>query len=110
MDRKIVIMNIPVKNATSRLASGVPVWTLTDRLRKAREITGLSQAEFGKEIDISASTVSNYEAGRVEPRRIALKQWALRAGVPLEWLITDDETSPDGEECPWPDSNRRPSL
>lgn len=66
----------------------IPEWTICDRLRKARETTGLDQAQFAKRIDISRSTVGNYEAGRVAPRRIVLKQWALATGVNVEWLET----------------------
>lgn len=62
-------------------------------------MTGLNQAEFAAEIDVSAGTIRNYELGKVEPRRIVLKQWGLRSGVPLYWLVRgigENEESPSG--------------
>lgn len=77
----------------------VPQWTIGDRLRKARELTGLNQTPFAAQIDISTGTVQNYELAKVEPRRIVLKQWALRSGVSLKWLETGfDEESPSGSD------------
>ena len=66
----------------------IPVFTIGDRLRKARERTGLSQGDFAAEIDISPRSVSNYESEAVSPRKLVLKAWALRTGVPLEWIET----------------------
>lgn len=60
---------------------------MTDRLRKAREAAALDQAELAERIDVSRRTIGNYEAGRVEPRMIVLKQWALATGVDLSWLL-----------------------
>lgn len=75
----------------------IPTWTLADRLRKAREDSGLSQGALAREIDISQKTVSNYENGNVEPRRIAVKQWAMRTDVDLHWLETGEVPSPDDD-------------
>lgn len=68
----------------------VPEWTLTDRLRKARELTEMTPEAFAREIDVSKATVYNYENPLYTSRRkdIVLKQWALRTGVDLGWLIT----------------------
>lgn len=80
----------------------IPVFTIGDRLRKSRERIGLKQADFAAEIDISARSVHNYENETVSPRRIVLKAWALRTGVPLEWLETGnipaDNNGGDGDE------------
>lgn len=83
-------------------AGVVPEFTLGDRLRKARELTGLDQGPFGKELDVSRATISNSERGESKPTRIVMRQWALRTGVPLEWLETGQVPSnngpgPDGE-------------
>lgn len=66
----------------------VPEWTITDRLRKARELTGLDQGEFANDIGASRGTVSNYERGSKTHSRSVLMTWAMRSGVPLEWLTT----------------------
>lgn len=66
----------------------VPEWTVTDRLRKARELTGLDQDIFAEEIGVSRGTVSNYERGCNTHKKSVMMTWAMRSGVPLEWLLT----------------------
>jgi len=66
----------------------IPEFTIGDRLRKARQLTGLEQAEFAAEVGISRGTVRNYELEAVKPRRPVLVAWAFRTGVPLAWLET----------------------
>ena len=63
----------------------IPSFAIGDRLRKAREHTGLGH------------TVTNYERGHVSPRAIVLKMWALRTGVPLVWLETGEAPRPSDE-------------
>lgn len=81
--------------------SRVPQWTTADRLRKAREYAGLDQRQLADEMGVSRNSVSNYEHGHVQPRKIVLRAWAMVTGVPYEWLV-------DGE-LPRPDSNREPA-
>ena len=94
-------------------AGTVPEFDIHDRLRKARDIVGLDQQTLGDEIDVSRNTVVHYENGstkRLKP--IVLKQWALRTGVPYEWLMTGEEPpqAPDGgDELPRLESNQQPS-
>jgi transcriptional regulator with XRE-family HTH domain len=78
-----------------------PEWTLTDRLRKAREHRGLEQAQLGELIGIHRRSVVNYELGRTQPRRPQLIAWALATGVALAWL--------EGDECAVRDSNPEPA-
>jgi transcriptional regulator with XRE-family HTH domain len=44
-------------------------WTIADRLRKARELTGLSQEEFAAKIGISKGTVGTYETNPDAPHK-----------------------------------------
>jgi transcriptional regulator with XRE-family HTH domain len=66
----------------------VPKFTQSDRLRKAREVTGLDQGQFAELAGISRQTVSNYESGTREPRGLYLRAWAEASGVDLGWLET----------------------
>lgn len=66
----------------------VPSWTLADRLRKARELSGLSTVEFAARMGVSRTTVTNYEHGYRIPRRVYLRAWAETAGVDHTWLRT----------------------
>ncbi|WP_010525166.1 helix-turn-helix transcriptional regulator [Nesterenkonia sp. F] len=92
----------------------VPAWTQADRLRKAREVTGLTAAEFGREIGISRQSVGAAERGDAEPKRTTLMAWAMRSGVSLKWLETGEAPSPgggDGASKKWAprDSNPEPT-
>lgn len=66
----------------------IPEWTVGDRLRKAREMTGLDQRQFAMHTGLSRGTVNNYEGGKVEPRRPSLILWAMATGVPVTWIET----------------------
>lgn len=58
----------------------------SDRLAKALRIGGISSNEMAEHLDVSRTTISNYINGRTEPKRSVLRDWAMRTGVPLEWL------------------------
>jgi len=79
---------------TEQVAGVIPAWTTGDRLRKAREFVGMGQQEMADEIGISRRSVSAYECGGSTPRRPVLLSWALRTGVPLEWLRSGTTESP----------------
>ena len=96
----------------------IPQWTLADRLRKAREMTGLDQIRFSEVVGISRTSITNYEMGKREPRGLYLRAYAEATGVPIEWILTgetpaDSEKAPtaNGEGLPLPrlDSNQQPA-
>lgn len=66
----------------------IPVWTLGDRLRKARQHTGLTTRDFAEEIGVSQKTITDAENDRVKPRRITLLAYSARTGVPVGWIET----------------------
>ena len=72
-----------------------PVWTLADRLRKAREHAHLTQQELADQIGISRASVVNYETGRHSPPRPVMLSWSMATGVDLEWLY--GPPTPGGE-------------
>jgi transcriptional regulator with XRE-family HTH domain len=67
------------------------MFTLADRLRKAREVTGLDQAQFAELANMSRTTVVNYEHGHRTPRRIYILAWAAASGVDAHWIETGVE-------------------
>lgn len=99
-------------------ASGViPQFTRGDRLRKARQLTGLTTREFAETIGVSQKTITDAEGDRVTPRKITLLAYAMRTGVPLAWLLTGHAENPrpddpDGgdEQCAARDSNPEPAV
>lgn len=76
----------------------VPAWTVGDRLRKAREESGLSQQELADAIGVSRNTISNHEVGvgKREPQTLLLRAWAAATGVSVEWIRTGHAPPPPG--------------
>lgn len=94
----------------------IPVWTLGDRLRKARQVTGMTTREFAAHIGVSQATVTNAENDNNKVRVITLRAWALATGVPVAWLETGNAPRPDDGPggvseglLPHLDSNQEPS-
>lgn len=75
----------------------IPVWTISDRLRKAREAAGLSQGELAVLMRVSRQTISNYENPGWTRRRqgVVIDQWAAKTGVPVEWIEGRWDGEPD---------------
>lgn len=80
----------------------IPEWTLGDRLRKARHLTGMTVAEFAARIGVSDRTVNNAEGDKRTVRRITLNAWALATGISAKWLETGvgPATGPTGPDGP----------
>ena len=76
----------------------VPQWTIGDRLRKAREDAGLDQGQLAEAMEVSRKTIGNNETGRVQPRRIVVRAWALATGVSFDWLWDGTTPSPGMEQ------------
>lgn len=73
-------------------------WDLADRLRKSLRISGVTSNAMGEYLDLSRTSISAYINGRTHPDQRTLRLWALRTGVPLEWLEhgADPGDDPDG--------------
>lgn len=69
----------------------VPLWTLTDRVRKAREHAGLSQEELADVLQVARSTIGNWESGRTTPSWRDATLLADVCRVDRQWLIGDAE-------------------
>lgn len=61
-------------------------WDIADRLRKALRVADLGVAEMADYLGVSRNTVGRYINGHGIPDRRTLMLWALRCGVPYEWL------------------------
>ena len=67
--------------------------TFGERLKKARKRAGISQVELSRSVDLSKSTICNYEAGKRERPSIPIVKaiaevlnvpWWELAGLPVE--------------------------
>nr|DAK99603.1 MAG TPA: helix-turn-helix domain protein [Caudoviricetes sp.] len=102
--------------STQTLVPRIPKFTLSDRLRKARETAELDQSELGKLIGVSRNSISAAERGASKPRKSVLIAWAFATRVPFEWLTTgqaNENPDPDGpgnaDGLLRVDSNHQPS-
>lgn len=77
----------------------VKTWTLAERLKRARLVAGLEQAELSELIGASRASISNYENGRTEPTASTFVLWAEATGASLEWLA-QGVVRPEGFEPP----------
>ena len=66
----------------------IPEWTLGWRLQRSLAHAGISIDDMAKEIGVSRQTISRWVNDHSDPRIGFLKLWALRTGVPLEWLVS----------------------
>lgn len=65
-------------------------FSLGDRLAKSLHVAGLTSQDMAEALEVSRNTVSNYINGNTQPRKLYLREWALKTGVPLEWLETGE--------------------
>jgi transcriptional regulator with XRE-family HTH domain len=70
------------------------VWTLGDRLRKARQHANVSTEEMAADVGRTVHTISNYERDFTRAPLLVIRQYALRTGVPLTWLEYGTTSTP----------------
>lgn len=72
------------------------MWTLGNRMEKARKVRGLNQDDLAIYLGLKKSTISKFERGAQIPRLAYIRSWAELCGVPLEWLVGDMQFTADG--------------
>lgn len=78
----------------------IPEFTVGDRLARARTTGGISVQQMAEALGVDRRTVGRYERSETVKRTIIMA-YALRTGVPVEWLET-------GKYTPW-DLNPEPT-
>lgn len=70
--------------------------SIAERLREAREASGLSQGQVAKKLDLHRPTVTEIEAGRRKVSAQELEKLAAIYGVTVDWIVSgatgDDST------------------
>ena len=94
--------------------NAIPEWTRGDRLRKARQMTGLTTRDFAEHVGVSQKTITDAENDKRATRKLLLNAWALATGVPVGWLETGEAPTPGSPTSgpgllPRLDSNQQPS-
>lgn len=68
----------------------VPVFDLADRMRKAMRHSGYGVQEMADYLGVSRTAVGTWINGRNRPSPQTIRLWAMRCGVPFEWLRDGD--------------------
>jgi transcriptional regulator with XRE-family HTH domain len=64
-----------------------------ERIKQLRKSNGFTQSLLGEKLQVSGSTISQYESGEITPSiEVALKLSDL-FGVPTHWMLTGDTAS-----------------
>ena len=62
--------------------------TIANRIRMARERTGLNQSEFARRMKVTPQSVQQWESGETAPRQSRLVELAGLLQVDAQWLLT----------------------
>jgi transcriptional regulator with XRE-family HTH domain len=76
----------------------IPEWDLADRLSKSLRVAGMTAQEMADYLEVHRNSVSAWMNGRIMPSGQTIRLWALRTGVPYEWVRNgvNPSDSPDG--------------
>lgn len=66
----------------------------SEKIRKARDVAGLTQEELADAIGVSRRTVASYESQGVAPRKATLAKLASALKVSVKYLSDDECTDP----------------
>lgn len=71
---------------TTSAEPAAPSWDTADKLRKALRHGDVSVGAMADYLGVERNTVGRYINGRTKPDIRTLRLWAMRCGVPFEWL------------------------
>ena len=67
------------------------------KLKEARKAAKLTQSDVADYLEVSRSTIANYELGRRKPTFLELKKIAEKLKVDVNYLVEAEETSKEDE-------------
>jgi repressor LexA len=71
--------------------------TFADRLKEALEIRNISAAELSRKLGINEGTMSQYKAGKYEPKQRRLQEISQILSVSIPWLMGADVPMEDNQ-------------
>lgn len=74
----------------------VPQFDLADRMRKALREANIDVQDMAAYLGVSRTSVSSWINGRIRPSTQTQRLWALRCGVPYEWLSRGSTSQDSG--------------
>ena len=76
----------------------IPEFDISDRVRKARETSGLKQEELAERTGMTRTGLARIEQGKSNPRRSTLILISFATGVSLNWLETGKTPTTPGSD------------
>lgn len=70
------------------IGGDVPIWTLGNRLWRARTHLGVTQQELAHRLGVGVRAIKEGESDKKAPRRATILGWAVACGVDPRWLET----------------------
>lgn len=68
--------------------------SFTDKVKRAREVAGLTQHELAEAVGVSQRTIASYESGGARARRSTTEKLACALKVSVKYLSDDDCVNP----------------
>ena len=69
-----------------QMTPSIPPDTVGDRMRRALRKENISVQEMAEYLGVSRNTVGTWINDHIRPSEQTFKLWAMRTGVPLDWL------------------------
>lgn len=71
--------------------------TFSDKIKRAREVAGLTQNELAQAAGVSQRTIASYESGGAIARRTTTERLAKALKVSVKYLTDEDCTDPTAD-------------
>ena len=68
--------------------------TFSDKIKRSREIVGLTQQQLADQIGVSKRTIASYESEDAKARRKTIEKLAKALKVSVRYLVDDECTNP----------------
>ena len=68
--------------------------TFTDKIKRTREVAGMTQSELAAAVGVSQRTIASYESGGARARRSTIEKLAAALKVSVKFLSDDNCTDP----------------
>lgn len=68
--------------------------TFSDKVKRSREVVGITQSELAAKTGVSQRTIASYESGRAIARRSTMEKLARALKVSVKYLMEENCTDP----------------
>ena len=75
--------------------------SFASRLKRARNLVGISQVELARRAQMTSPTICHYEQGKVRPTIDSLFLLSSALGVPAAWLLGEQHPREEKSINPW---------